>query len=141
MYDELIRRVVQELRTTLSGRFLGKIYQLTPLSFAFDFGLRGSFLFVSVDPSSPRLYLIERRARDLQKASIPLIHFGQLLRAKTNGGALVGVDKDPLDRVVRLTFRCGDDNGAVEIRRLVIQLTGRAANLFLLDESDRIIAV
>ena len=141
MNDELLRRIVQELHTTLSGRFLGKIYQLTPLSFAFDFGLRNIFLFLSVDPSSPRLYLIERRARDLQKASIPLVHFAQLLRAKTNGGALVGVDKDPLDRVVRLTFRCEDENGTVEIRRLVIQLTGRAANLFLIDESDRILAV
>jgi hypothetical protein len=64
------------------------------LSFALDFGLRGSFLLVSVEPASPRLYLIERRARDLQKASIPLGHFGQLLRAKTNGAAVVSVDKD-----------------------------------------------
>ena len=91
MHQELIRRVVEELRASLSGRFLGKIYQLTPLSFALDFGLRGSFLLVSVEPSSPRLYLIERRARDLQKTSIQLAHFGQSLRAKTNGGALVSV--------------------------------------------------
>jgi predicted ribosome quality control (RQC) complex YloA/Tae2 family protein len=141
MYDELIGRVVEELRSSLSGRFLGKIYQLTPLSFAFDFGLRGSFLFVSVEPSSPRFYLIERRARDLQKASIPLAHFGQLLRAKTNGAAVVSVEKDPLDRVVRLTFRCEDETGVVDFRRLIIQLTGRTANLFLLDETDRIVAV
>ena len=141
MDQELIGRVVEELRGSLSGRFLGKIYQLTPLSFAFDFGLRGSFLLVSVEPSSPRLYLIERRGRDLQKASIPLGHFGQLLRAKTNGGAVVSVDKDPKDRVVRLTFRCEEEDGAIEIRKFVVQLTGRAANLFLLDESDRIVAV
>src|SRR5690349_1267787 len=106
MDQELIGRVVDELRGSLSGRFLGKIYQLTPLSFALDFGLRGSFLLVSVEPSSPRLYLIERRARDLQKGSITLGHFGQLLRAKTNGAAVVSVDKDPRDRVVRFTFRC-----------------------------------
>jgi predicted ribosome quality control (RQC) complex YloA/Tae2 family protein len=141
MHDELIGRVVEELRGSLNGRFLGKIYQLTPFSFAFDFGLRGSFLFVSVDPSSPRLYLIERRARDLQKASLPLAHFGQLLRARTNGAALVSVDKDSLDRVVRLTFRSTDEEGASQFYKLIIQLTGRAANLFLLDESDRIIAV
>lgn len=140
MDQELIGRVVEELRGGLSGRFLGKIYQLTPLSFAFDFGLRGSFLLVSVEPSSPRLYLIERRARDLQKASIPLGHFGQLLRAKTNAGAVVGVDKDPQDRVVRFMFRCEQD-GVIEVRKLIVQLTGRTANLFLLDESDRILAV
>ena len=141
MHQELIRRVVEELQATLSGRFLGKIYQLTQLSFAFDFGLRGSFLFVSVDPSSPRLYLIERRGRDLQKASIQLAHFGQLLRARTNGGAVVTVEKVEGDRIVHLTFRCEDESGAVESRKLVVQLTGRAANLILLDDSERIIAV
>jgi len=135
MHDELIRRVVEELRASLTGRFLGKIYQLTPLSFAFDFGLRGSFLLVSVEPASPRLYLIERRARDLQKASIPLGHFGQLLRAKTNGAAVVSVDKDSGDRVVRFSFR------GAEFFKLIIQLTGRTSNLFLLDEADRIVAV
>ncbi len=141
MHQELIRRVVEELRTALNGRFLGKIFQLTPLSFAFDFGLRGSFLYISVEPSSPRLYLIQRRARDLQKASSQLGHFGQLLRARTNGCAVVSVDKDPLDRVVRLTFRCADEAGATHFRRLVIQLTGRTANLFLLDELNRIVAL
>lgn len=141
MHQELIRRVVEELRTALSGRFLGKIFQLTPLSFAFDFGLRGNFLYISVEPSSPRLYLIQRRARDLQKASTQLGHFGQLLRARTNGCAVVSVDKDPLDRVVRLTFRCDDETAATHFRRLVIQLTGRTANVFLLDELNRIVAV
>jgi predicted ribosome quality control (RQC) complex YloA/Tae2 family protein len=141
MHDELIRRVVDELRATLNGRFLGKIYQLTPLSFAFDFGLRGSFLLVSVEPSSPRFYLIERRARDLQKASIQLGHFGQLLRARTNGCGLVEIQKDPQDRVVSLVFRCEGEAAEVGFRKLVIQLTGRAANLFLLDETERILAV
>jgi predicted ribosome quality control (RQC) complex YloA/Tae2 family protein len=141
MHDELIRRVVEELRVSLTGRFLGKIYQLTALSFAFDFGLRGSFLFVSIEPSSPRLYLIERRARDLQKASIQLGHFGQLLRARTNGGAVISVEKDPRDRVVRLGFRCEAEDGTIQFRKLIVQLTGRTANLFLLDETDRIVAV
>src|SRR5690349_13527639 len=139
MHQDLIRRVVEELRADLSGRFLGKIYQLTPLSFAFDFGVRSGFLYVSVEPSSPRLYLIQRRGRDLQKNSIPLTYFGQLLRARTNGCAVVDVAQDPLDRIVRLTFRCEDESG-VHFRRLIVQLTGRTANLFLVDELNRIIA-
>ena len=141
MHQDHIRRVVEELRADLSGRFLGKIYQLTPLSFAFDFGVRSGFLYVSVEPSSPRLYLIQRRGRDLQKNSIQLTYFGQLLRARTNGCALVDVAKDHLDRIVRLTFRCEDESGATQFRRLIVQLTGRTANLFLVDELNRIIAV
>ena len=45
-----MNKCVVELRAVLPGRFFGKIFQLTPLSFAFDFGLRGDYLFVSVDP-------------------------------------------------------------------------------------------
>ena len=61
MHETLISEVVAELRPILSGRFLGKIFQLGPLSIAIDFGLKGEFLYVSVDPSSPRLFLIKRR--------------------------------------------------------------------------------
>src|ERR1041384_6895889 len=104
MQQAVIQRVVEELRTSLPGRFFGKIFQLTPLSFAFDFGLRGEFLFISVDPASLRLYLIKRRLRDLEKQAVPLTAFGQALRSKLSGGHLVNIAKDPLDRIVRLTF-------------------------------------
>lgn len=138
MHQALIQRVVEELRTTLPGRFFGKIFQLSPLSFAFDFGLRGEFLFVSVDPASPRLYLIRRRTRDLEKQSMPLTAFSQFMRSRLSGASLVNISKDPLDRIVRLTFRI--DDGLI-FRRLVFQLTGRTADIFVLDELNRIMAV
>lgn len=131
-----IQRVAQELRAALTGRFFGKIFQLTPLSFAFDFGLRGEFLYVSVEPASPRLYLIRRRTRDLEKQSIPHAPFAQLMRSTLSGASLTQISKDPLDRIVRFTFQ----NDGV-FRRLVVQLTGRTADLFLLDELNRITAV
>lgn len=140
MDHALIQRVVEEFRTTLLGRFFGKIFQLTPVSFAFDFGLRGEYLFVSVDPASPRLYLIKRRLKELEKQSIPLNSFGQTMRSKLSGAHVVAISKDPLDRIVRVTFRVDDEN-VVSYRRLIIQLTGRTADIFLLDELNRIQAV
>jgi predicted ribosome quality control (RQC) complex YloA/Tae2 family protein len=137
MNHALIQRVVEELRTALIGRFFGKIFQLTPLSFAFDFGLRGDYLFVSVDPTSPRLYLTKRRLKELEKQSIPLNSFGQTMRSRLSGAHVAGISRDALDRIVRLTFRVDDENG-VSFRRLVIQLTGRTADIFLLDELNRI---
>jgi len=141
MHQSLIQRVVEELRTALTGRFFGKIFQLTPLSFAFDFGLRGEFFFVSADPASPRLYLIKRRLKELEKQSVPLTAFGQTLRSKLSGGHLINTSRDSLDRIVRLTFRIDDQVQGIIFRRLVIQLTGRTADLFLLDELNRIQAV
>ena len=139
MDQALIQRVVEELRSSLAGKFFGKIFQLAPLSYAFDVGLRGEFLFVSVDPASPRLYLIKRRLRDLEKQVIPPTAFGQALRSKLSGAHFVNISKDPLDRIVRLTLR--SDGDEIIFRRLVVQLTGRTANLFLIDELNRIVAV
>lgn len=132
----MIQSVVDELRDSLTGRFFGKIYQLGPVSFAIDFGLHGEFLFISVDPANPRLYLIRRRTKDLEKQSSALNAFGQAMRSKLSGAHAVSVSKDPLDRIVRLTFRTEE-----VFRRLVIQLTGRTADIFLLDELNRIEAI
>lgn len=136
MDHALVQRVIEELRVSLSGRFFGKVFQLTPLSFAIDFGLRGEFLYVSVEPASPRLYLIRRRTRDLEKQSQPLAPFGQSMRSGLSNASFIDISKDPLDRIVQFTFRSDD-----VFRRLVVQLTGRTADLFLLDELNRITAV
>ena len=132
MHPELLQRIVEELRTNLTGRYLWKIFQLSSVSFAFDFGLRGEFLFVSVDPASPRIYLIRRRARELEKQSLPLNSFGQVLREKLGGVPVTAIEKAPLDRIVRLSFGS---------KTLVAQLTGRTADLFLLDETNKIESV
>ena len=129
MHPQLLQQVVEELRTTLTGRYLGKIYQLSAVSFAFDFGLRGEFLFVSVDPASARMYLIRRRAKDLERQSVALGQFAQVLREKLTGTSITAVEKEPEDRIVRVRF---------DSSTLLVQLTGRTADLFLLSENDQI---
>ena len=139
MHQQEIQQIVEEIRAKLTGRYLGKFFQLTPLSLALDFGLKdGHYLFINVEPSSPRFFLIERRARDLEKQAIPLSHFGQLMRARVGGGKLTSVVRDPADRIVRMTFSVEDELGQARDLRIVVQLTGKAANLFLLDEIDQI---
>jgi predicted ribosome quality control (RQC) complex YloA/Tae2 family protein len=124
---QLLQRIVEELRTNLTGRYLGKIFQLSSVSFAFDFGLRGEFLFVSVEPASPRLYLIRRRVKDLERQSVPLGSFAQLLRDRLSGNSVTSVEKEVADRIVRVKF---------DSLTLLVQLTGRTADLFLLDEDQ-----
>jgi len=124
VHPQLLQRIVEELRTNLTGRYLGKIIQLSSVSFAFDFGLRGEFLYVNVDPASPRLYLIRRRLKELERASVPLGPFGQLVRDKLGGRSVTSVEREVADRIVRLNF---------DSLTLLAQLTGRTADLFLLD--------
>ena len=135
MDDQSINAVVAEIRPLLLGRAPGKIFQLSPSSVAIDFGLREPrFLLLSVEPSLPRMYLIKRRVRDLEKQSSPLGQFALFLRKELSGTTLRALEKDFEDRIVRFRFVGTDELGREKERTLVAQLTGRSADLFLLDE-------
>ncbi len=139
MHQETLKEIVGELESRLPGRFLGKMLQLSALSLAIDFGLKAEgYLFLSVEPATPRLYLVKRTVRELEKASTSLSPFAQVMRANLGGGSVVSVTKDQGERIVRLSFSVSDELGDSENRVLVAQLTGRSANLFLLN-SDGVI--
>jgi predicted ribosome quality control (RQC) complex YloA/Tae2 family protein len=135
MDDETIKNIVAELSGRLAGRSMGKVFQLTRASLAIDFRTHdSSYLFISVEPAQPRLYMITRRVRDLEKQSLPLSSFVQVLRKHLGSATLLNITKDIGDRIVRLTFNARDEMGNRLGRTLVAQLTGRTANLLLLDE-------
>ena len=139
MNQETLKQIVAELNELLPGRFVGRVFQLSSLGLAIDFGLKEhGYLFLSVEPAEPRLYLIKRTARELEKASMPPSPFVQTLRATLGGGSLVSLKDDANERVVRFAFKVTNDLGETDHRVLVAQLTGRSANLFLLDASGEI---
>src|SRR5262245_12800503 len=140
MDDESISLIVDEIAPLLIGRTPGKIFQLGSTALAIDFGLRDAgYVFIAVEPASPRLYLIKRRVRDLEKQSSPLAPFALALRKELSNTRLTGAEKEPHDRIVWFTFAGEDDLGTAKTRKLVVQLTGRSANLLLLDDHDAII--
>lgn len=139
MHQETLQQIVGELERLLPDRFLGRIFQLSLFSLAIDFGLKSDgFLFISIEPEAPRLYLIRRTARELQKASIPPSSFVQTIRVSLGGGNLRSIKKDNGERVVRFSFSVVDEVEASRRFILLAQLTGRSANLFLLDSDEKI---
>jgi predicted ribosome quality control (RQC) complex YloA/Tae2 family protein len=140
VHQETLKEIVAELAELLPGRFLGKIFQLSPSSLAIDFGLKGEgYLFISIEPAAPRLYLIKRSVRELEKGSTPPQVFTQSLRANLGGGNVVSITKDEAERVVRISFAVVDELGDSQRFNLVAQVTGRSANLFLLNSAGEII--
>ena len=139
MRQETIQAIVAELAANLLEHTVGRVFQLSPLSLAIDFGVRhAGYLFVSAEPAQPRIHLIKRSARELEKQSQPPALFVQAFRAVLAGSSLVSIIRDETERVVRLRFLCEDDLGKQTFKTLVCQLTGRSANLFLLDANDQI---
>ncbi|HEV7905525.1 MAG TPA: NFACT family protein [Pyrinomonadaceae bacterium] len=140
MNDGLIAQIVAELAPALAGRMLGKVWQLSRVSLAIDFRLSdGRYLFISIDPAQPRLYAIARTVRELEKDSLPPSNFVQSLRKQLGGARLLSLKKDEGERVVRFAFASYDAVGDAHDWTLIAQLTGRAANLLLLDASGRIV--
>jgi len=141
MNDQTIKAIASEIAHALMNRTVGKVFQLSRLSIAIDFRTGDNrYLFLSVDPAlDPRLYMIERRPRQLEKEAIHDSSFASLLRKHIGGAQLTTLTKDENDRIVRFLFAAPDALGNIHKRTLVAQLTGATANLLLVDEHDHII--
>lgn len=140
MNDQTIKAIVEEIAPLLVGRVMGKVFQLSRFELAIDFRPGdGRYLFISVEPQQPRIYMIERRVRELEKQSFAQSPFALVLRKHLGGATLVSLTKDEADRIVRFSFTARDELGNTTARTFIAQLTGRAANLLLLDERGFII--
>ena len=140
MNDQTIKEIVDEIAPALAGRMMGKVFQLSRHALAIDFRTGdGRYLFISVEPAQPRIYLIERRVRDLEKQAFTSSAFALVLRKQLSGAKLLSLVKEEADRIVRLVFSGSDEIGNKFERTMVAQLTGKAANILLLDERGYII--
>ena len=141
MNEQTIKAIVEEIEPLLVGSMFGKVFQLSRLALAIDFRTRdGRYLLIGVEPQpAPRLYLIARKVRELEKQSLPPGSFVMSLYKRLSGARLLAVKQDEGDRIVRFSFAAQDVTGKEEHYTLVAQLTGRAANLLLLDERNYII--
>ncbi|MGI8837049.1 MAG: Rqc2 family fibronectin-binding protein [Pyrinomonadaceae bacterium] len=140
MHQETLKEVVAELDAVLPGRFLGKVIQLAPASLAIDFHLRqDGFLLISAEPAAPRLYLTRRSVRELERNTLSPSPFVQALRAALGNATVSKVTKDAVERIVRFQFSPPEEDVNSPVTTMVAQLTGRSANLFLLDSEETIV--
>ena len=141
MDNETLQAVINEILPILERKGIGKIFQLARFQFAIDFRPGdGRYLLLNFEPSLvPRLYLIRRRVRELEKQSEQSGNFLLFARKRLAEAQLQKITKDTDDRIVRFAFLVEDETGKVEKISLVAQLTGKASNFFLLDSQDQIL--
>src|SRR5215203_1360954 len=138
MNEQLIGEILEELRPALTRRPWGKVFQLSANTLAVDFRTGdGRYLLLSADPARPRLHMIARTVRELERVSLSPSPFVLFLRKALGGATLQALTKDEGERVVRFKFTVEDAVGEESGVTLVAQLTGRSANLLLLDERGR----
>lgn len=124
--------VVEEIAPALAGGWIQKVYQPGPRTITLEIRAPGQTLLLlcSADPETARIHLVGRRQSN--PASPP--PFCQFLRAHIQGAHIDGLEQVPGDRIVRL--RLTTREGACS---LLAELTGRTADLYLLDAEDKIL--
>ena len=128
-----IAAVIREIEPALTGGWIQKIFQPTPSSIVLEVRTPGQTLplLLSTEPDMARLHVVSRKLPN--PASPP--PFCQFLRAHAQGARVDSITQVPDDRIVRigLTTREGPCT-------LVAELTGRRADLLLLDSREKVLA-
>lgn len=129
--------VVSELKPTLTGGKIDKIYQ--PGRDEVVMAIRGAGqnvkLLLSANPSHPRLHLTEAVREN--PAEPPM--FCMLMRKHLTGARILAMTQPPLERLVEFTLECLDELGDRVERKMILEAMGRHSNLILLDSEGRII--
>lgn len=140
MNTATVEMIKDELAAELTGRRFGKVFQLSRTELAVDFRLPDSrYLYINVSPADPRLFLITRRLKDLEKASENPSPFALTLRKRLSGFEVTEARRMAGERIVEILLYGEDETGMGEAFRLTTQLTGRSSNLFLLDREGTVI--
>lgn len=140
MNDATLEKIAGDLKSELTGQKFGRVFSFKKLQFAIDFRLRESkFLFVGIEPSAPRIYFIKRKLREIEKQSINPSQFALYLRKKISNAEVKTIEKISNERVLRFELSLRNELGQIENYSLIAQLTGRSANIFLLDKHDFIL--
>ena len=128
-----IAAVVEEIAPALTGGWIQKIHQPVPDAVTLEIRTPGRTLslLISADPETARLHLV---GQPLPNPPSPPA-FCQFLRAHVQGARLDAIAQVPGDRIVRvnLTAREGPCT-------LVAELTGRQADVLLLDGREMVLA-
>ncbi len=140
MNEPTLQNICAELSDQLLGQKFGKIFVIAKLQLAIDFRLSGgNYLFISVQPNASGVYLIERRVKELEKSSNLQLSFVSFLRKRLAHAVVNKIEKINDERILKLQLNAQNEFGQSKIYTLVVQLTGRSSNLFLLDERDFIL--
>jgi predicted ribosome quality control (RQC) complex YloA/Tae2 family protein len=136
MDNFLLQIIVNELGLRLGGHRVGGIYQIGATDLAIDFYAPDKrWLMISTDPQRLAFYLTARNPKQGGDELRSDTAFVALVKKYLGGSRLATAEKLGYDRVARLEFNVKEKDGKTARRKLVVALTGRSANVLLIEDS------
>jgi predicted ribosome quality control (RQC) complex YloA/Tae2 family protein len=127
-----IAHVIQEIAPVLTHGWIQKIHQPADRMLVLEIRVPGETyrLLISCEPDTARLHL---SFHPLPNPSSPP-PFCQFLRAHLQGARLEGIKQLSQDRIAALDLTTKDG-----LRRVICELTGKTANMLMLDEHQHVV--
>lgn len=132
-FDSIALTAVRAELKDLLGIRLERVHQPSAEEILFHF--RKTKLFFSTRLNFNRVHLT---GRSYENPAVPP-SFCMLLRKHLEGTKLVGLRQDGLERVLWFSFEGYDELGDLNQKHFVAEITGKHANLILLDRGEKIL--
>ena len=132
-----VSALIKELGAALTDGRIDKIHQperdeLTVSVRTFSDSFK---LVISASPSNARVHFTDTGKENPKTAPM----FCMLLRKHIQGGKIISVSQPDFERIIDIAVQTRNELGDIVIRHLIVELTGRNANIILTDENSRII--
>lgn len=133
----VLANVVHELKTTLVGGRIDKIYQIEKEDILITLRNQGSAykLLLTANSNYPRVHLSTLAKNNNQEPPM----FCMLLRKHLGGGKLLDITQPDMERIVCFSIEATNELGDKEVKQLMIEIMGRHSNIILLKQDGTII--
>lgn len=131
-----ISKIICEIKDSIEGKKVGKVFQNSSLSLSLHFGKQS--LFFSCNPSLPICYInSEKEDKILEETS----NFLMVLRKHLLNSSLKSVKQLGYDRILKFTFSKINEVGEIKNNFLYFEIMGKHSNVILTDENNIIMGL
>ncbi len=133
----VISNVVHELKTTLCGGRIYKIYQpeTDEIILIIKNKPETHKLFLSADASLPLIYLTTKNKTNPMQAP----NFCMLLRKHILNGRITDIKQLGLDRIIEIDIEHLNELGDICMKKLIIEIMGKHSNIIFTDSENMIL--
>lgn len=128
-----LNKVKKEMEEELLGKKVGKISQETEYSVTLGFGK--TVLVFSCASSFPIAYVSKEKSQRLDSS----FNFLLSLRKYFSNGSLIKIEQLGYDRILIFHFKKLNELGEMRTYKLYFEMMGKHSNLFITDESNKIL--
>ncbi len=127
-----LHHLIDELKINIINKRINKVITINDNDFAFI--LNGQLtLFITINPLTPHIRLSNEKFLTSQTT------LSNFLKKHIDGGIITNIGQYNNDRIIIIDLNSSDDLGYLQRLQIIIELTGKSANLIIVNDDQYIL--